>query len=74
MSTAELTVKGIKYTVNIGDKFNRLKIQETTNVYLNYNGEVHYITEWCRLLGINRSTVQNRLNKGWSVGKALGLE
>lgn len=47
---------------------------KTTNVYLNYNGEVHYITEWCRLLGINRSTVQNRLNKGWSVGKALGLE
>lgn len=40
-------------------------------VYLEYNGERKTITEWAELLGINRSTLNNRICRGWSVEKAL---
>lgn len=41
-------------------------------VYLEHNGERHTITEWAEILGINRSTLNNRICRGWTVEKALG--
>lgn len=41
------------------------------NVFLSHNGETHSVSEWARIVGINRTTIQLRLKKGWSVEKAL---
>lgn len=43
-------------------------------VYLEYNGERHTISEWAEILGINRSTLNNRVCRGWSAEKALKKE
>ena len=40
-------------------------------VYLNYQGEKKTISEWAKMLGIKRSTLSNRIYRGWSVEKAL---
>lgn len=40
-------------------------------VYLEHNGEKHTISEWSGILGINRSTLKNRICRGWSTEKAL---
>lgn len=40
-------------------------------VYLEHNGEKRTITEWSELLGINRSTLSNRICRGWDTEKAL---
>ena len=40
-------------------------------VYLEYNGEKRTVSEWADLLGINRSTLNNRVHRGWSAEKAL---
>ena len=42
------------------------------NVVLEYNGETHTIREWAELLDINKSTLKNRIWRGWNVEKALG--
>lgn len=42
-----------------------------SNHYVNINGVVRTLTEWCELCGINYRTVQDRLKRGWSVEKAL---
>lgn len=47
---------------------------KTNNRVLEYNGEKHIITEWCRMTGLNWSTIDRRLKKGLSVGQALGYE
>lgn len=47
---------------------------KTNNVYLEYNGERHYVSEWARLLGISPSTIFKRLKAGCSDGEALGFE
>lgn len=39
--------------------------------YITYNGETLAIAQWTKRFGIARSTLQNRLNRGWSVEKAL---
>ena len=40
--------------------------------FLTYNGETHSVSEWARILGINQSTLNMRLNKyNWSVEDAL---
>ena len=41
-------------------------------MYLEYKGETHTISEWADLLGINRSTLNNRIYRGWTIEKALG--
>lgn len=37
--------------------------------FLTYNGETHTISEWSEISGINRSTLNNRLWRGWSAEK-----
>lgn len=45
-----------------------------TNTYrLTFNGETHTITEWSEITGINRSTLNNRHNRGWSIEKMLTM-
>lgn len=41
------------------------------NVFIEHNGKRMCVVEWSELLGINSSTICNRLRKGWSVEKAL---
>lgn len=42
------------------------------NRNLTYNGETHSVSEWARILGVNQSTLNMRLNKyNWSVEDAL---
>lgn len=40
-------------------------------LYLSAHGETHTITEWAEILGIKRSTLNNRICRGWSIEKAL---
>lgn len=37
--------------------------------YLTYNGMTHTISEWADITGINRSTLNNRVYRGWDVNK-----
>lgn len=43
----------------------------STNIRLNYNEENHTITEWSRILNINRTTLYDRRKKGWDDEKIL---
>ena len=40
-------------------------------VYLECNGERHTVSEWADILCINRSTLNNRVHRGWTAEKAL---
>lgn len=42
-----------------------------TNHLLEYNGEIHSITEWSAIVGISRKILNWRVNHGWSTEKAL---
>lgn len=42
-----------------------------SNRVLEFSGERRALAEWCELLGLPRSTVQKRLDGGWSVEDAL---
>lgn len=42
-----------------------------TNRLLTMNGETHTMTEWAEVTGISRETIQRRLQRGWTVEKAL---
>ena len=44
------------------------------NKVLQYAGQAMTEAEWARRMGIKRSTLQYRLNAGWPLGKALGLD
>lgn len=41
------------------------------NHFITYNNETHTISEWSRIVHINRGTLQSRINKGWDIEKAL---
>lgn len=42
------------------------------NHLLEYNGEIHTITEWSEITGIKKTTIERRINKyGWSIEKSL---
>lgn len=41
------------------------------NRYLEFNGERRSLAEWAELLGRQYSTVKARLNRGWSIDRAL---
>lgn len=48
---------------------------KTNTHFIEYNGEIHTLTEWSKILQIPRSTLSNRINAlGWSIERALGKE
>ena len=45
------------------------------NDYIEFNGEVHTLTEWSEIIGLNRGTLWSRLHREhWSVERALTEE
>lgn len=51
-----------------------MKVQQNNrrnNRRIEFNGQVHTITEWSVITGINLSTISMRLKKGWSAEKTL---
>jgi len=45
----------------------------SNTLYITYNGETHTISEWAEITGINRSTLNNRYYKGWTIESMLTL-
>lgn len=46
----------------------------SSNHFLTFNGATHTIAEWSRIVGINRATIERRINKHkWSVEDALTI-
>jgi hypothetical protein len=43
-------------------------------VYIKFNGEIHTVSEWASITGINRSTINNRYCRGYAVEKILNKE
>lgn len=46
----------------------------TNNKYININGDIRCLSEWCETLGLKYSTVQSRLRYGWNIQRALELK
>jgi hypothetical protein len=42
-----------------------------SNINLTYNGKTQCIVDWSRELGIKRTTLSRRIERGWSVERAL---
>lgn len=42
-----------------------------TNVLIEHRGQTKTLAEWGRATGLGKSTIMNRLARGWSVQKAL---
>lgn len=40
-------------------------------LYLTRNGETHTVSEWAKITGIKRSTINNRICRGWTDERAL---
>jgi hypothetical protein len=43
----------------------------SVNRMVAHNGEVLVTSEWAQRTGLNRTTIEARLNRGWSVERAL---
>lgn len=41
------------------------------NRKIEYNGEIHTVTEWAEITGIGKTTIKERLNMGWGAEKTL---
>ena len=55
-------------------KWSTMKEQQNNkrnNRRLTWNGETKTVTEWAEIVGIKKTTIKERLNAGWPVGKAL---
>ena len=46
-------------------------INKTDNHYITFNGETKTLAEWAKITGINRATINSRLQKGWTIEKTL---
>lgn len=42
-----------------------------TNTFVSFKGETHTVSEWSEILGISRIALYHRLERGWSLEKAL---
>lgn len=40
---------------------------------LTVDGQTHTLSEWARLTGIKKTTIKERLRRGWSIERALGV-
>lgn len=40
-------------------------------LYLTKNGETHTVSEWSKITGIKRSTINNRICRGWTDERSL---
>jgi hypothetical protein len=49
----------------------RQNANRSTSVKLTYNGKTQCMADWAREMGIRRDTLRYRLQRGWSVEKAL---
>lgn len=41
------------------------------NIYIEYNGEVHTLSEWSRILNFKYDLIKQRLYRGWDFEKAI---
>jgi hypothetical protein len=46
-------------------------LNRKTNRHIEFRGETKTLCEWSEEYGINRTTFMNRLERGWSIEKAL---
>lgn len=44
---------------------------KSNNIRIEFNGEVHTVSEWEDIVGIKADTIRDRLKDGWSVEKSL---
>ena len=44
---------------------------KSSNRYITYNGKTQTIHQWSIDIGLNRQTLTNRINRGWSIERAL---
>lgn len=44
---------------------------KSVNREFSYMGETHTVSEWCEILNINYTTLMQRLNRGWSIERAV---
>jgi hypothetical protein len=42
-----------------------------SNIFLEYRGKRQTLAQWSRQLGIKRESIKERLDRGWTVGKAF---
>ena len=42
-----------------------------TNRKITYNGSTRNLGQWARIVGISRETIAHRLDRGWSIKRAL---
>lgn len=48
------------------------QMQNTSrNVYLTYDGRTLCVSEWSRIMNINKATLESRIKKGWDLERAL---
>lgn len=47
---------------------------QTTNRKLTYNNRTETLADWSRITGLNHSTIWSRLDRGETIGQALGFE
>lgn len=54
--------------IDLGKQANNRRM----NKRIEYKGETHNLSEWCKILGVSYSLVHNRMNKlGWSFERAV---
>jgi hypothetical protein len=44
---------------------------KTSNIKITFNGTTRVLSDWAKIKGIDKSTLANRIKKGWSIEKAL---
>lgn len=55
------------------DWFKQAKNRSST-LMITHNGVTKHLSEWCRDLGLNKTTVSRRIKAGWPTWKALSPE
>lgn len=67
------SLKGRKRPQKVIEKIKQTKAkqQHYNSRYITFNNKTKSLTDWGKEVGINPRTIRSRLNKGWSVKKAL---